>query len=234
MKYTQLRHATGILTYGGLDILIDPMLAPQGANPPVMNSWNDRRNPLIPFPIPLDAFQAPDHCLVTHLHPDHFDTYAADILPKTTALICQSDDAEKFEQMGFLHIYSIESTILLNETIQIQKVEGRHGYGQTAQAMGHSPGYILSADSEPTLYITGDTIFYESVEETLRRHQPDVILAFAGCAQFSDDFLDKGPITLSPEDLESIHRIVPDAKIICTHMDSINHCKVDRNMLSDY
>ncbi|MBB6217765.1 L-ascorbate metabolism protein UlaG (beta-lactamase superfamily) [Anaerosolibacter carboniphilus] len=76
MKYQHLRHATGVLQYGGLKILIDPMFAPKEINPPIRNSWNDLKNPRVELPVDLSTFQLPEYCLVTHLHLDHFDEYA--------------------------------------------------------------------------------------------------------------------------------------------------------------
>lgn len=233
MKYLQLRHATGVLNYGSLDILIDPMFAEKDSIPPIPNTWNDRKNPMVAFPVDLESFELPKYCLATHLHPDHFDPAAAERLPKDTVLICQKEDEEGFMDMGFTNLMPIEDELSL-EGLHITKVEGQHGHGQTASAMGTSSGYILKSENEPTLYITGDTIFYDGIENTLNSHKPEVIIAFAGCAQFSDDFLDPGPITLAPEHLQSIHEQSPNAKIICTHMDAINHCKTTREDLKDY
>lgn len=233
MKYTHLRHATGILNYNGLNILIDPMFSPKESLPPISNTWNNKRNPRTELPINTNNFKVPEYCFVTHLHPDHFDQNADEILPKNTALICQSEDLDKLAEMGFCNLIPIDTEVTLKD-IHIRKVKGQHGYGETAAAMGTSSGYILTSKDEGTLYITGDTIYYEEVEHTLKEYHPRYILAFAGGAQFSDDFLDPGPITLSCEDLLKIHHTSPNAKIICTHMDALNHCTYGRDDLKKF
>jgi hypothetical protein len=51
MRITQLRNATVIVAYEGHRILVDPMLAPQGALPPF--KWltgKRRRNPIVELP----------------------------------------------------------------------------------------------------------------------------------------------------------------------------------------
>lgn len=66
MKIKLIRHATLWLEYGGATFLIDPMLSAQGVNPPIMNSGNERRNPLVSLPGPVQQWLEPDAVLVTH------------------------------------------------------------------------------------------------------------------------------------------------------------------------
>ncbi len=229
MKYQHLRHATGVLSYGEIDILIDPIFAPKEANPPITNSWNELRNPMVDFPFDLSSFKLPEHCLVTHLHSDHFDDYAKELLPKETRLLCQCENEDHFKNIGFTNVTSIDKELTL-ETINIQRVPGQHGTGITAKLMGISSGYILSAPNEPILYITGDTIFYKDVKATLEKYKPDVILAFGGAAQFSHG----DPITLATEDILKLHEFAPQAKIICVHMNTINHCRTTKEALKAF
>lgn len=226
MKYQHLRHATGILHYGGIEILLDPMFAPKEVNPPIQNSWNDLRNPRVEFPLDLACFQPPEYCLVTHLHPDHFDDYALKHLPNNIYLICQAENSSAFKDMGFTNVIPIEKELTIGG-ITLIRVPGQHGTGKIAELMGISPGYVLKAANEPTLYITGDTIFYDEVKRTLDEYKPDLIITFGGTAQFAQG----DPITLSPEDILKIHKTSPQAQIICVHMDAINHCRTTKSDL---
>lgn len=224
MKYRHLRHATGILQYGGLEFLVDPMLAPKESCPPIRNSWNPLRNPRVDLPLDLTSLDLPPYCLVTHLHLDHFDEVAKNRLPKDIHLICQPEDAERFEKMGFSGVTPVDDEIAI-ESVTVRRVPGQHGVGRIAELMGVSSGYVFRAANEPTLYITGDTVFFEGMGATLEECKPEVIIAFGGMAQFSEG----DPITLTPDDLMQIHHSLPAAKIICVHMDSINHCRTTRD-----
>jgi hypothetical protein len=65
MKLQLIRHATLWLEYAGNRFLVDPMFSDVGVNPPIINTPNDRRNPLVPLPFAVDGLLNPDAVLVT-------------------------------------------------------------------------------------------------------------------------------------------------------------------------
>ena len=74
---TQVRNATVRIDYGGVRFLVDPVLADKDAYPGFEGTANSqRRNPLVPLPMPLAAIVDVDAVIVTHLHPDHWDEAA--------------------------------------------------------------------------------------------------------------------------------------------------------------
>ncbi len=229
MIYKHFRHATGLLTYSDLTFLLDPMLAPKEDKPPIQGSPNEYRNPRVEFPIQPDQIEFPEFCLVTHLHPDHFDDYAEHLLPKDIGLICQPQDASKFKAMGFSNLYPIETTLMIGN-VEITRVPGQHGTFEIAERMGTSSGYILKSAHQPTVYLTGDTIYYDAVAQTLDDYNPEIILAFTGGARFKVG----DPITLTPEDIQSIRLKSPKSTVICTHLEAINHCLTTRVKLNAY
>ena len=78
VRLTLVRNATLLLELDGRRVLVDPMLDPAGARPPIENTANARPNPLVELPRPpAELVEGLDAVVVTHLHRDHFDDTAA-------------------------------------------------------------------------------------------------------------------------------------------------------------
>ncbi|WP_152395187.1 MBL fold metallo-hydrolase [Paenibacillus guangzhouensis] len=228
MKIQLIRNATLWLEYAGVKILVDPMFSDAEANPPIINSNNDRRNPLVPLPADAAVWAQPDLMLVSHLHQDHFDEAAIARLPKTTPVVCQPGNEEQLHGHGFTDVTSIESTISTNG-ITIHRTQGQHGTGEIGQWMGQVSGFVLQAANEPTLYIAGDTIWCDDVVQALDAYHPDVTVVNAGGAQF----VMGDPITMDAADVIAVCEHAPYTQVVAVHMDAINHCHVTRDKLRD-
>ncbi len=224
MELRLVRHATFILTLGGVKLLIDPVLSPAGAMPPIDNSPNPRRNPLAALPTNGDEIAAAvDGVLVTHTHRDHFDAAAAELLPKDLPVLCQPADADKLAGFGFREVTAVEGRAEWRG-IGVARTGGRHGRGELAARMGPVSGYVLRCPDEPVVYIAGDTVWCPEVANALAEHRPDVVILFAGAAQF----LSGGPITMDTDDIAAVCRAVPAARVVVVHMEAFNHCLLSR------
>lgn len=97
---TLIRNATLLLDLGaGPTLLIDPMLNPAGAVPSVEDTAPDRPNPLVELPWPAEeVVTRAEAVLVTHLHNDHFDATARELLPREMPLLRQPADRDTLGQ----------------------------------------------------------------------------------------------------------------------------------------
>jgi L-ascorbate metabolism protein UlaG (beta-lactamase superfamily) len=231
MQIHFLRHATLVLAIEGLYILVDPMLSPAGAMPPVANAADDRRIPLVELPIAqVELEYMIDHIdavLVTHTHRDHWDDRAAELLPKHLPILCQPEDETKIRQAGFGAVQSIAARHEWHG-IELHRTGGQHGTGEIGARMAPVSGCVLRAAGEPTLYLAGDTIWCPEVEQALQSYRPDVVIVNAGAAQF----LTGGPITMTADDVTQVCRALPAAQVIAVHMEAINHCLLTRSQLA--
>ncbi|MGO4271711.1 MBL fold metallo-hydrolase [Paenibacillus sp. TAF58] len=223
MKLQLIRHATLWLEYAGVNFLIDPMFSDAGVNPPVPNSTDDRRNPLVPLPFAMHDGFHPDAVLVTHLHPDHWDAAAAEALSKSTPILCQPGDDAAITSFGFTSVTTINETLAF-KGITIIRTRGQHGTGDIGQKMGQVSGFVLKADGQPTLYIAGDTIWCDDVKQALDANRPYMTVVNAGGARFAAG----DPITMDADDVADLCRYAPYTKVVAVHMDTINHCLVTR------
>lgn len=223
MKIQLLRHATLLAEFGGKTLLVDPMLSEKEAMPPIVNSANDRRNPLVSLTAPADYLERLDAILLTHTHRDHFDDAAAQLLPKQKPVLCQPADEAKLKELGFTKVLPINPELTW-EGIRFQRTTGQHGTGEIGQKMAPVSGFVLSAPTEPKLYIAGDTIYCQDVETALTIHHPDITVVNGGGARFNIG----DPITMTLEDVEKVLHFAAKTKIVVVHLDAINHCLVTR------
>jgi L-ascorbate metabolism protein UlaG (beta-lactamase superfamily) len=223
MRIRFVRHATFVFEAGGQRVMVDPMLAPAGATDPVVNTPNQRRNPLVDLPFgdegTLALLEETDAVLVTHTHNDHWDGRARDLIPKQTPILCQPEDWGEISAAGFRRVTPVEDESEWSG-LSFTRTGGQHGTGEIGRLMAPVSGFVVRTEGSPTLYVAGDTIWCPEVEEALNAHDPDVVVVNAGAARF----LEGDPITMTAEDVASVCRAVPDALVVAVHMEAINHC----------
>ncbi|WP_339168855.1 MBL fold metallo-hydrolase [Paenibacillus sp. FSL R5-0341] len=229
MKIQLIRHATLWLEYGGLNILVDPMLMDADVMPAFPNTPNELRNPSIGLPETETDYLHPDLLIVTHTHLDHWDEAAAKQLGKDIPLICQPGDENVFLAAGFTDVTPVNEKHE-HHSVRFARTSGQHGTGEIGERMGNVSGFVLEADAEPVTYIAGDTVWCEEPAEAIRQYSPEVIVVNAGGARF----VEGDPITMDGPDVVAVKRHAPSAHVIAVHMDVINHCVVSRTDLATY
>jgi len=224
-----LRHATLVIEIHNKKLLVDPMLSPKGTLSPVQNCGNENRFPMVEMPI--DAFEIcqllkeVNGIIVTHLHRDHWDTAAQNLIDRNKLIFCQPIDEDKFLAAGFKNVRPINDNIDW-EGIKIYRTKGQHGTGDIRQKMGEVSGFVFQY-SDQCIYLAGDTIWCSDVETALLQFRPTVTILNAGGAKF----LTGDPITMTPNDVIRVQTTFPESKIIAVHMDTVNHCFSTRDHL---
>ena len=211
-RLTLIRNATVLLELDGQRLLVDPMLDNPGARQAVENTDNKLRNPLVPLPLPAhEIVRGLDAVLVTHLHRDHFDDGAVRHLPRELPVYCQPEDEERLRGYGF-YARPVHDSVV-QDSLRITRTTGQHGYGATADALGPVSGFVVDG-----VYIAGDTVWCDDVEQVIAEHQPRVAVVNGSAARF----VDSEPLVMTTSDIAEVARRVP--MVIVVHLEAINHC----------
>jgi L-ascorbate metabolism protein UlaG (beta-lactamase superfamily) len=227
MRIQLIRNATLRLTYHGQLFLIDPYFAPRHTLP----SYADKSpNPLVDMPMPInDIMAGVQAIIVSHLHTDHFDAVAKEALPKDLPLFCQPGNDAAIRDAGFGDVRVISDQVVWNG-VSITRTEGQHGEGETAKLMGTVSGFVFEAEDEPTLYWTGDTIWYAPVEQVIAAEQPAVIVTHSCGATWKGS----APIVMDAAQTAAVCQFAPNSRVVATHMEALDHAAVSRADLRQY
>ena len=228
MEITLLRSATLLVRYGGETFLTDPMLDPAGARPAINNTPNERPNPLVELPDGWEELvDQATVVLVTHLHSDHFDATAKEMLKKDLPLLCQPEDLETIRDAGFNDLRPVEAQLQYGD-ITIDRTPGQHGAGEIGKLMAPVSGFVFRAPGEPVFYLAGDTIWCDDVANAISQYQPEVIVVNGGGARF----LVGDPIVMTADDIARTHEATLYARIVVDHLEAINHCLETREFIA--
>lgn len=239
VQIQQIRNATLKVQYAGKTFLVDPFLARKGAHPGFPGTFNSQmRNPMVELPLPVkDIMTGVDAVIVSHTHLDHWDGGDNNFIPKAMPLFVQHEaDAKLIRGQGFTNV-RIMSDSTEFEGVRLTKTGGQHGtdgmYAQkpVADLLGEAMGIVFQAPSAKTVYIVGDSIWNASVDGTLAKFKPDVIVLNTGDARIPG-FM--GSIIMGKDDVLHAWQAMPNATIIATHMDAINHMTLSRKELREH
>ncbi|MNJ67762.1 hypothetical protein D3C77_639600 [compost metagenome] len=91
-------------------------------------------------------------------------------------------------------------------------------------------GVVFKHPNEKTLYVAGDTVWFESVQEVIETHKPEIVIVNGGDVQLSEG----GSLIMGKNDIYEVYKTAPNAKIISVHMEAVNHWTLSREELRDF
>lgn len=239
LQLQQIRNATVKIDYGNTTFLIDPMLSEKGTYPGFEGTYRSTlRNPLVELTMSAqEVIDGVDAVIVTHTHLDHWDDAAQALLPKDMPLFAQHQaDALMIREQGFTDVRVLSDEAEFGG-VTLNKTGGQHGTdemyasAEVAEPLGEAMGVVFQAPGHKTLYLVGDTIWRDDVDQALEAYSPEIIVINAGYAKMSNY---EDAIIMGKEDVLRATQVAPDATIVATHMDAINHMALTREELREF
>ena len=177
--------ATVILRYAGFTILTDPNFLHSGDHVHLGYGLTSERltNPA------LDIGELPpiDFCVLSHYHGDHFDRIAEERLRKDLPIITTEHAASELKDKGFTAAIALDTWDAVNVSkgdarVRLTSMPGKHGPSVTEFFLPPVMGSMLefgragAGRNGLRLYITGDTLVHDDLNEIPKRY-PEIDLA---------------------------------------------------------
>jgi L-ascorbate metabolism protein UlaG (beta-lactamase superfamily) len=216
---------TAVLEYAGLRLVTDPTFdPPRTYAEPGSTTLVKTAAP----GIARTELGAVDAVLLSHHgHKDNLDYEGLELLATGVPTFSTRDAATELFGGGLVGLDSWESESL--GPITVTAVPALHGPPGSERFVGVVTGFVLEADGEPTVYVSGDNASLPLVEQIADRFpEIDIALLFAGAARTP---LIDAPLTLTSADAVEAARLLSASRVIGLHTEDWQHFTESRDAL---
>lgn len=210
---------TALIEYAGMKFITDPTFDHEGEEYDLGVVTLKKTTPPALTPETIGHI---DTVLLTHdQHADNLDNSGRAFLPECSRVFTTESGAGRLggNSIGLAFWQSSEVISADGKKIKITATPCRHGPPLIEKIAGDVIGFVLEADDEPTVYITGDTVYYKGIADVADKFSIDLILAFAGAAKTRGPF----ELTMSVRDLLETAQTFANAKIMPVHFEGWAH-----------
>ena len=179
---TYIGGPTALFKWDGLRILTDPTFDPAGTTYSTnLYTLKKRESPALP----VEKLGNIDVVLLSHdHHHDSLDRAGRALLPRAGVVLTTTIGAERVggKSAGLPPWGSIDIPTPRGRVLRVTGTPARHG--PAGGDRGPVTGFILNFADVPDdcIYISGDTVWYEGIEEVARRFKVTMAVLFMGAA----------------------------------------------------
>lgn len=223
-RLTLIGGPTVLIEFAGLRLLTDPTFDAPGDYALPHVTLHKTHGPALD----VDKIGKVDAVLLSHdQHADNLDTSGRSFLGQAGHVLTTQAGAHRLggNAKGLAPWQSVELQTAAGRVIRVTATPARHGPAGIEPFSGDVIGFILEADGAPTIYVTGDTVWYDGVAEVARRFKAGVVVLFAGSAQTRGPF----NLTMNVNDAIETAHAFPQAAIVPVHCDGWAHFKQNRD-----
>jgi L-ascorbate metabolism protein UlaG (beta-lactamase superfamily) len=219
---TYIGGPTAVMEYAGLTVVTDPTFdPPQSYVTPGSSTLVKTAGPGIPRTEIGDV----DLILLSHHgHKDNLDYEGLELLATGALTLSTADAATELFGGGLVGLDDWES--YPSGAVTVTAVPALHGPPGSERWVGRVTGFVLEADNEPTVYVSGDNASLGLVSQIAERFPDiDIALLFAGAARTP---IAPGALTLRSEDAVEAARILGASRVIGLHTEDWEHFSESR------
>lgn len=225
---------TTLIEYAGLRLLTDPTFDAPGDYELGPGLVLTKTAPSATTP---DALGQVDAVLLSHdQHPDNLDKAGRALLPTVPVVLTTPSGAENLarelgEKVRGLAPWSThELQAPDGTTVTVTALPAQHGPDGCEPITGEVIGFLLTADGQPTVYVSGDNASVDVVRAIAERvGTVDTAVIFAGAAR--TPFFDGALVTVDGERAAEAVQVLGAAQVVGAHTDSWAHFTETREQL---
>jgi L-ascorbate metabolism protein UlaG (beta-lactamase superfamily) len=226
LKFTYIGGPTALIEMGGLRLLTDPTFDPAGSEyKTLVYTLRKTKGPAL-SPESLGRIDA---VLLSHDHHfDNLDNAGRALLEKAGTVLTTESGAGRLggNAVGIAPWESVDLTTPDGRKLRVTGTPARHGPADADRGPVTGFALALTDDPENAVYVSGDTVWYEGVEEVSRRFPVRIAVLFMGAARVSE----VGPahLTFTAREGAEAARAFGEALIIPLHYDGWEHFSESR------
>jgi len=216
VSVTYIGGPTALVEIGGVRLLTDPTFDPAGTDYPTP-VYTLRKTQAAA--IDASALGRVDAVLLSHDHHfDNLDRAGRALLADVPLTLTTTAGAERLG--GTARGLAPWESVQLSDVVRVTATPARHG--PAGGDRGPVVGFVLtSPDQDGAVYVSGDTVWFDGVEQIGRRFTIDVALLNMGAAKVAV----AGPhaLTFTADDGVALARAWPRARIVPLHYEGWEH-----------
>ena len=232
MFLTHLGTATLLLEIGPFRLLTDPALGPRGTTGQVLGVARYKKNE---SPVTLvDPLDRLDGTLISHHHHiDNLDPAGWAIARRSKVVLSTLQAARDLGApvRGLAPWDTVEIKTTQGDSLKITATPAQHGPAFLNRLTGPVVGFVIESPEfkNGAIYITGDTVYFNGIQEVARRFKIGTLIPHAGRAHFGvTPFID---YTMSAEGAVQVIEAIQPKTVLPVHYAGWSHFKEGKNAL---
>lgn len=226
LRITYIGGPTAVIDFGGLKFITDPTFdAPGGEYTTGPITLRKFKGPALP----ADSLGKIDVVLLSHdHHSDNLDPAGRSTLALATQVLTTQDGAQRLggNATGLAPWSSVDLNAPDGRSLRITATPARHG--PEGGDRGPVIGFLLqfADESNRAVYISGDTVWYEGVEQVVQRFPVKTALLFMGAARTPE--VSPENLTFTAQEAVQFSQASRETKIVPLHFEGWRHYSESR------